>query len=61
MSHEIRTPINTITGMTRLLRRMDLSPRQRDYADTIQGAANGLLTIINDILDFSKVEAGKSM
>ena len=59
MSHEIRTPINTITGMTRLLRRMDLSPRQRDYADTIQGAANGLLTIINDILDFSKVEAGK--
>ena len=25
MSHEIRIPINTITGMTRLLRRMDLS------------------------------------
>ena len=59
MSHEIRTPINTITGMTRLLRRMDLSSRQRDYADTIQGAANSLLTIIDDILDFSKVEAGK--
>lgn len=59
MSHEIRTPINAITGMARLLRRQDLSPRQRDYVDTIQGVSNGLLTIINDVLDFSKIEVGK--
>ncbi|MBV9506266.1 MAG: PAS domain S-box protein, partial [Acidobacteriia bacterium] len=59
MSHEMRTPMNGIIGMTDLLLETDLNPEQQDYAGTIRGSAEALLSMINSILDLAKIEAGR--
>jgi PAS domain S-box-containing protein len=59
MSHEIRTPMNAILGMSQLLAKTTLAPRQSNYLHAIATSAQNLLVIINDILDISKLDAGK--
>jgi two-component system sensor histidine kinase/response regulator len=62
MSHELRTPLTYIIGMSATLLRWslgELSPRQRDYLNTIHTSGEHLLSLINDILELSKLESGR--
>jgi PAS domain S-box-containing protein len=57
MSHEIRTPINAVIGLTDLALRLAQDPRQHDYLEKSQLAADALLQLVDRVLDFSKIEA----
>ena len=59
MSHEIRTPMNAIIGFTKVLLKIDFSPRQKEYLQAIKMSGDALIVLINDILDLAKVDAGK--
>ena len=59
MSHELRTPMNAIIGLSDLLSRSPLTPRQLEWVTAVCTSGEALLSVINDILDFSQIEAGR--
>lgn len=62
VSHEFRTPLTLMLGpLEEMLRHGDqLSPANREYADTAHRNALRLLKLVNSLLDFSRIEAGRT-
>ena len=59
MSHDLRTPISAISGLTSLMLMSELTPEQREQAETIAECGRTLVNLVNDVLDLAKLEAGK--
>jgi len=59
MSHEIRNPLNVIIGISRLLSRSELNPKQKSLVESLSVSSQHLMSLVNDVLDFSKIESGK--
>ncbi len=60
MSHELRTPLNSILILAGLLTDSDdpLTPKQEEFAETIEQSGKDLLNLIDEVLDLAKVESG---
>lgn len=61
ISHELRTPLTCIIGMSSTLLRWSfghLTPKQREYIQTIYNSGEHLMELINDLLDLSQIESG---
>lgn len=64
VSHELRTPLTCIIGMSSTLLRWsfgNLTPKQRDYIQSIYNSGERLMELINDLLDLSQHESGKTV
>lgn len=60
ISHEMRTPLNSIIGLTELLRTTDLDAgEQEEILSSVWASSESLLHLINDLLDQSKIESGQ--
>lgn len=58
-AHQLRTPITAINWAFEGLGGSDLSPQQKELADTGFLAAKKMLKTVNDLLDVSKMEDGR--
>src|SRR5439155_25735194 len=59
-SHELRSPLTSIKGFVELLGADPaLTPRQRDFVDTVLTSTNRLVDLVNDLLDVTRIEADR--
>lgn len=55
MSHELRTPMNSIMGLTTLLKLSPLNQKQKSYVDKLDLASEYIMQLINNVLEYAKL------
>ena len=61
-AHDLRTPLTVILGFTQLLaapQNFDVSPKQKEYLNTIASQAEWLDRLIANLLSLDQIEEGK--
>ncbi|GAB4293262.1 MAG: hypothetical protein Kow0068_18380 [Marinilabiliales bacterium] len=56
ISHELRTPMNSIFGMTEIIKKTKLTDRQYDFLKVISESSETLLSFLNDIIIIPQIE-----
>jgi len=56
VAHEVRNPLNTITGMSELLRQRSMDESQKAYLNALLDAAKKIDKFTHDLLDFTDNE-----
>ncbi|MBM1105398.1 hypothetical protein JQC67_04510 [Aurantibacter crassamenti] len=59
MSHEMRTPLNTILGLTQLLKKQSPKELESPIINSLERSANNLAGLVYDVLDHQKLVEGK--
>ncbi|TBW29122.1 ATP-binding protein [Gramella sp. KN1008] len=59
MSHEMRTPLNTILGLTQILKKESSTTSQLPIIESLEKSANNLAGLMYDVLDHQKLVEGK--
>ncbi len=57
ITHELRTPLNGVLGFSGILKKRDLSDKDKQLVIGIEQAGNGLLVLLTDIIDFVDLES----
>ncbi len=58
VNHRVRTPMNAVIGMTEILLRTQLDPKQRELLKTVRAASDSMMTVVADVLDYLNLEWG---
>ncbi len=58
VNHRVRTPMNAVIGMTEILLRTQIDPKQRELLRTARASSDAMMTVIADVLDFLNLEWG---
>ncbi len=60
ITHEIRNPMNTIVGLTEVMRKDEtLSKAQAANMEAIEDASMNLLSVVNNLIDYTKIQYNK--
>ncbi|NOZ46015.1 MAG: response regulator [Chlorobi bacterium] len=57
LSHQLRTPLNSIIGLSSLLKNTGLNKNQSEYIETIDTSANNLMSTIKEIVEVTKLDS----
>lgn len=61
ISHDIRNPLNSLLGMSEMIRETELNPAVLSYVDHIKNAGEVILHLVNDTIEISRLEENASV